>query len=159
MNSLSPVDLLRLHCLPYAFSGKTSTALAIARQLYGPDLMKTRVMELNASDERGINVVRQKVSRTGVYWGDRQCTQQLCQRGPGPCRACASSQSWCRKGSRVSGVAAHLHMTGRFTLGWRHGRKVLRSWMQWIKLQRRLRAGRKDRDGAHEHRSCAVCCY
>jgi hypothetical protein len=45
--------------------GKTSTALAIARQLYGPELMKTRVMELNASDERGINVVRQKVR--GAY--------------------------------------------------------------------------------------------
>lgn len=42
-------------------TGKTSTALAIARQLYGPEVMKTRVMELNASDERGINVVRQKV--------------------------------------------------------------------------------------------------
>ncbi|GBF93856.1 replication factor C subunit 2 [Raphidocelis subcapitata] len=42
-------------------TGKTSTALAIARQLYGPELMKTRVMELNASDERGINVVRKKV--------------------------------------------------------------------------------------------------
>lgn len=45
-------------CCP---AGKTSTALAIARQLYGPELMKTRVMELNASDERGINVVRHKV--------------------------------------------------------------------------------------------------
>lgn len=42
-------------------TGKTSTALAIARQLYGPELMKSRVMELNASDERGINVVRHKV--------------------------------------------------------------------------------------------------
>jgi DNA polymerase III delta prime subunit len=42
-------------------TGKTSTALAIARQLYGPELMKQRVMELNASDERGISVVRLKV--------------------------------------------------------------------------------------------------
>ncbi|GLC45520.1 Subunit of heteropentameric Replication factor C (RF-C) [Pleodorina starrii] len=42
-------------------TGKTSTALAIARQLYGPELMKSRVMELNASDERGIHVVREKV--------------------------------------------------------------------------------------------------
>ncbi|GIL58063.1 hypothetical protein Vafri_13259 [Volvox africanus] len=42
-------------------TGKTSTALAIARQLYGPELMKARVMELNASDERGIHVVREKV--------------------------------------------------------------------------------------------------
>jgi DNA polymerase III delta prime subunit len=49
-------------CWSTCAAGKTSTALAIARQLYGPELMKTRVMELNASDERGINVVRQKVS-------------------------------------------------------------------------------------------------
>lgn len=42
-------------------TGKTSTALAVAKQLYGPDLVKTRVMELNASDERGIGVVRNKI--------------------------------------------------------------------------------------------------
>ena len=42
-------------------TGKTSTILALAKQLYGPELMKTRVLELNASDERGINIVRQKV--------------------------------------------------------------------------------------------------
>ncbi|SPQ97439.1 AAA+ ATPase domain-containing protein [Plasmodiophora brassicae] len=42
-------------------TGKTSTILAVARQLYGPELMKKRVKELNASDERGINVIRTKV--------------------------------------------------------------------------------------------------
>ncbi|KAK4499620.1 hypothetical protein PRZ48_010138 [Zasmidium cellare] len=42
-------------------TGKTSTVLALAKQLYGPELMKTRVLELNASDERGISIVREKV--------------------------------------------------------------------------------------------------
>lgn len=42
-------------------TGKTSTVLALARQLYGPRLFKSRVLELNASDERGISIVRQKI--------------------------------------------------------------------------------------------------
>jgi replication factor C subunit 2/4 len=42
-------------------TGKTSMILAIARQLFGPRLIKTRVLELNASDERGIRTVRDKV--------------------------------------------------------------------------------------------------
>ena len=39
--------------------GKTSTILAMARELYGPELVKKRVLELNASNERGIDVIRQ----------------------------------------------------------------------------------------------------
>lgn len=42
-------------------TGKTSTVLALAKELYGPELIKTRVLELNASDERGISIVRDKV--------------------------------------------------------------------------------------------------
>ncbi|KAI9844952.1 MAG: hypothetical protein M1838_001958 [Thelocarpon superellum] len=42
-------------------TGKTSTILALAKELYGPELFKTRVLELNASDERGISIVREKV--------------------------------------------------------------------------------------------------
>lgn len=41
--------------------GKTSTILALAKQLFGPTMFQTRVLELNASDERGISIVREKV--------------------------------------------------------------------------------------------------
>lgn len=42
-------------------TGKTTTALAMARQMYGPELIRARVLELNASDQRGIGVVRSKI--------------------------------------------------------------------------------------------------
>ncbi|KAF9160041.1 hypothetical protein DFQ27_003111 [Actinomortierella ambigua] len=42
-------------------TGKTSTILALARDIYGPEMVNSRVLELNASDERGIQVIREKV--------------------------------------------------------------------------------------------------
>ncbi|CCK71084.1 replication factor C subunit 2 KNAG_0G00260 [Huiozyma naganishii CBS 8797] len=42
-------------------TGKTSTILALTKELFGPELTKSRVLELNASDERGISIVREKV--------------------------------------------------------------------------------------------------
>lgn len=39
-------------------TGKTSTVLALARRIYGNKNMRQMVLELNASDDRGIDVVR-----------------------------------------------------------------------------------------------------
>ena len=46
--------------------GKTTTALCIARQVLG-DYLKDNLLELNASDERGINMVREKVKKFSNY--------------------------------------------------------------------------------------------
>lgn len=41
-------------------TGKTSTILALAKQMYGPRV-EAMTLELNASDDRGINIVRNEV--------------------------------------------------------------------------------------------------
>ncbi|KAG6014731.1 hypothetical protein E4U41_004780 [Claviceps citrina] len=42
-------------------TGKTSTILALARRIYGANNMRQMVLELNASDDRGIDVVRDQI--------------------------------------------------------------------------------------------------
>lgn len=41
--------------------GKTSTILALSKELFGTENLSDRIIELNASDERGINVIREKI--------------------------------------------------------------------------------------------------
>ncbi|KAK1221060.1 Subunit of heteropentameric Replication factor C (RF-C) [Marasmius sp. AFHP31] len=43
-------------------TGKTSTIIAVARRIYGPDFRK-QILELNASDDRGIDVVREQIKQ------------------------------------------------------------------------------------------------
>ena len=42
-------------------TGKTSTIVAMARRIYGATKYKGMVLELNASDDRGIDVVRNQI--------------------------------------------------------------------------------------------------
>ncbi|RWS17667.1 Replication factor C subunit 5-like protein [Dinothrombium tinctorium] len=42
-------------------TGKTTTILAIARRLFSPKDFNSMVLELNASDDRGINIVRNEI--------------------------------------------------------------------------------------------------
>lgn len=42
-------------------TGKTSTILAVAKQLYSPTEFHSMVLELNASDDRGIGIVREQI--------------------------------------------------------------------------------------------------
>lgn len=58
------VDSNRLpHLLLYGppGTGKTSTVLALARRIYGEHNLRQMVLELNASDDRGIDVVREQI--------------------------------------------------------------------------------------------------
>ena len=44
-------------------SGKTSTILALAKELFKNENYTDRIIELNASDERGINIIRGKIKK------------------------------------------------------------------------------------------------
>ena len=60
-------DTLKTGNLPHLLlhggpgTGKTSTINAFCNELFGPRRVSERVIELNASDERGINIVRGKI--------------------------------------------------------------------------------------------------
>ena len=42
-------------------TGKTSIVLAFAKEFFGVNHYRKRILELNASDDRGINKIREKV--------------------------------------------------------------------------------------------------
>jgi replication factor C small subunit len=72
------VSYVRTRSMPHmlfagpAGSGKTTCAMALAREMYG-DGWRNNLIELNASDERGIDVVRGKIkdfARAATIGGD-----------------------------------------------------------------------------------------
>lgn len=60
-NTLTTGELPHLLLHGTSGTGKTTSILAMCRQLFGPRRLHERVIELNASDERGINIVRGKI--------------------------------------------------------------------------------------------------
>ncbi|WP_048097263.1 replication factor C small subunit [Candidatus Nitrosarchaeum limnium] len=63
-----PTDMPHLMFSGSAGVGKTTTALCIARQILG-EYAKDYTLELNASDERGIGMVREKVKKFSRFAG------------------------------------------------------------------------------------------
>ena len=63
-----PTDMPHLMFSGSAGIGKTTTALCIANQILGENF-KDHILELNASDERGIGMVREKVKKFSRFAG------------------------------------------------------------------------------------------
>lgn len=66
-NLIKSPDLPHMLFAGPAGVGKTTSAICIVRELFG-EKWKERTLETNASDERGIKIVREKVKRFGA-WG------------------------------------------------------------------------------------------
>jgi replication factor C small subunit len=64
-----PTDMPHLMFSGSAGVGKTTTAICIARQILGKNYNLNSVLELNASDERGIGMVREKVKKFSKWSG------------------------------------------------------------------------------------------
>jgi len=64
-----PTDMPHLMFSGSAGVGKTTTALCLSRQILGKNYNLNSVLELNASDERGIEMVREKVKKFSKWSG------------------------------------------------------------------------------------------
>ena len=53
-----------------AGTGKTTSALALSRELFG-ETWRQNFIELNASDERGINIIRGKIKNFARTWNEQ----------------------------------------------------------------------------------------
>jgi len=64
-----PTDMPHLLFSGSAGVGKTTTALCLSRQILGENYNENSILELNASDERGIEMVREKVKKFSKWSG------------------------------------------------------------------------------------------
>ena len=69
---MSITQLIKNNSIPHLLffgppgTGKTSTILAICRKLFTPELWRERVLEFNASDDRGIKFIRDIIKKETI---------------------------------------------------------------------------------------------
>lgn len=78
-------------------TGKTSTVLALARRIYGTSFRK-HILELNASDDRGIDVVREQIKNFAMTKVLFSCVALACLDGDANRTGRdSSSSSWMKR--------------------------------------------------------------